>query len=172
VTHSKEELVTRDGMRVVLREMRPDDAALHDEFIAALDPQDLRFRFGSRVVEEPQGGHRVIAVDRESDVTIVAMTESAGGKSRIGGELRLHEDADGTRAEFAIAVRTDLQRQGLGRALLEKGIVICRERNLRLLYGLVDRSNSSMIALAQRLGFSVDAAPGGATVVVTHACPT
>lgn len=169
-----DELVTRDGMRAVLREMRPDDAALHDEFIAGLDRQDLRFRFGSRVVEAPHSGvYRLTAVDRESDVTIVATIETVpGNRTIVAGELRLHEDAAGAQAEFAIAVRSDLQRQGIGRALLQKGIAVCRDRNLRLLYGLVDQSNSSMIALAQGLGFSVDGAPGGATVVVTHACAT
>jgi len=36
-----------------------------------------------------------------------------------------------------------------------------------LLYGLVDRSNTAMIALARRMGFDVDEVPAGATVVVT-----
>ena len=49
---------------------------------------------------------------------------------------------------------------------------VCRERDLRLLYGLVDRSNAAMIALAERLGFAVEGAPGGTTVVVTHTCAT
>lgn len=163
-----DELITRDGMRVVLREMRADDVALHDEFIAALDPQDLRFRFGNRIVEVPPSRlHRITAVDHENEVTIVATTKAATGACRIVGEVRLQEDVDGRRAEFAIAVRSDLQRQGLGRALLEKAIALGRERNL-LLYGLVDRSNTAMIALARRLRFDVDEAPVGATVVVTR----
>jgi len=40
---------------------------------------------------------------------------------------------------------------------------------VRLLYGLVDPSNTGMIALARRLGFDVDEVPGGATVVVSLA---
>jgi L-amino acid N-acyltransferase YncA len=59
-------------------------------------------------------------------------------------------------------------RSRLGRALLEKAIAVCRERDLRLLYGLVDRSNAAMIALARRLGFEVDEVPAGTTVVVTR----
>ena len=162
------ELITRGGMRVRLREMRADDAALHDEFIAALDPQDLRFRFGNRIVEAPRSRlHRMTAVDHDREITIVAVTKTAAGACAIVGEVRLHDDADGGRAEFAIAVRSGLQRQGLGRVLLEKGIALCRERKLRLLYGLVDRSNTAMIALARRLGFDVDEVPAGATVVVT-----
>ena len=133
-------------------------------------PQDLRFRFGNRIVEAPRSRlRRVTAVDHDREITIVAVTKTAAKTCAILGEIRLHDDVDGTRAEFAIAVRSDLQRQGLGRALLEKGIALCRERKLRLLYGLVDRSNTAMIALARRMGFDVDEVPAGATVVVTLA---
>ena len=164
-----DELITRNGMRVVLREIRADDAPLHDEFIARLDPKDLRFRFGSRIVEVPRSRvHSITAVDHESEITFVATTQSAKGTCSIVGEVRVQEDVDGARAEFAIAVRSDLQGQGLGRALLEKAIAVCRERHLRLLYGLVDPSNAAMIALARRLGFDVDEVPAGATVVVTR----
>jgi acetyltransferase len=164
-----DELITRDGMRVVLREMRADDIAMHDAFIAALDPLDLRFRFGRRIVEVPRSRlHRMTAVDHEREGTIVATAKTAAGACQIVGEIRLQDDVDGTRAEFAIAVRSDHKRQGLGRALLEKAIAVCRERDLRLLYGLVDRSNAAMIALARRLGFEVDEVPAGTTVVVTR----
>jgi acetyltransferase len=163
-----DELITREGLRVVLRGIRAGDVALHEEFIAALDPEDLRFRFGNRIVEAPPSRlRRMTAVD-DNELTVVAVMEAATGASEIVGEIRLQEDVDGATAEFAIAVRTSLQRQGLGRALLEKAVEICRERNLRLLYGLVDRSNTAMIELARRLRFEVDEVPAGATVVVTR----
>jgi len=41
-----DELINLDGMDVLLRPMRADDAPLHQEFIARLKPDDLRFRFG------------------------------------------------------------------------------------------------------------------------------
>jgi acetyltransferase len=164
-----DELITREGLRVVLREIRAGDVALHEEFIAALDPEDLRFRFGNRIVEAPHSRlRRMMAVDHDNELTVVAVVEAATGVSEIVGEIRLQEDVDGATAEFAIAVRTSLQRQGLGRALLEKAVEICRERKLRLLYGLVDRSNTAMIELARRLRFEVDEVPAGATVVVTR----
>jgi acetyltransferase len=148
--------------------MRAGDAAMHDDFIARLSPDDLRFRFGNRIVEVRQGAlHGIAKVDREREITFVAITPTAIGTCDIVGEVRLQEGPDGERAEFAIAVRSDIQRQGLGRALLEKAIAVCRGRHVRLLYGLVDRSNTSMIALAQRLGFDIDEVPTGATVVAS-----
>lgn len=156
------------GMRVTLRPMQADDAALHSAFIAGLEPDDLRFLFGSRIGDVPRSErHHVTGVAHERETTFVATMQRDDGACEIVGEIRAQEDADGTRAEFAIAVRSDRQRRGLGRALLEEIVRFCRQRGIRMLYGLVDPANAAMIALAQRLGFDVDHVPGGATVVVS-----
>ncbi|HKU85507.1 MAG TPA: GNAT family N-acetyltransferase, partial [Casimicrobiaceae bacterium] len=127
------------GMRVTLRPMRADDADLHRAFIAALAPDDLRFRFGSRIGEAPRSERRrMTEVDDERETTFVATMQRDDGACEIVGEIRAHEDAGGARVEFAIAVRSDVQRHGLGRALLEKLVDFCRQRGIRLLYGLVD----------------------------------
>jgi acetyltransferase len=157
-----------DRMHVTVRPMRVDDTALHHEFIARLEPGDLRFRFGDRISEVPRSRLPVkTRVDHETETTFVATIRTVTGNCAIAGEVRIQEDVDGTRAEFAIAVRSDLQRQRLGRILLERAIAFCRERRLRLLYGLVDPSNTGMIALARRLDFDIDEVPNGATVVVS-----
>ena len=148
--------------------MQPDDAALHREFIAGLKPDDLRFRFGSRISGLPHAKlHGVTRVDHERETTFVATMKATSGTCKIVGEVRVQEDLEGGRAEFAIAVLSDLQRQGLGRMLLEKAIAFCRKRHIRLLYGLVDPSNASMIALARKLGFDIDDVPAGATTGVS-----
>ena len=156
------------GMDITLRQMNADDASLHQEFIARLGPDDLRFRFGARIGEVPHSErHRIAAVDHEAEATFVAIRRRGGGGCEIVGEVRAREDAEGGHAEFAIAVRPDLQRQGVGRALLEKLISFCRARQMTLLYGLVHPSNASMLALARRLGFHIDHVPGGTTAVVS-----
>ena len=156
------------GMPVMIRPMTARDAAMHGEFIAALEPDDLRFRFGDRVDRAPYAErYDITKVDHESETTFVAMARTVSGRCEIVGEARLLPDEYDARAEFAIAVRSDFQRQGLGRALLEKLIGFCRTRQMRLLYGLVDPSNIGMLGLARRLGFDVDHRPGEATVVVS-----
>jgi acetyltransferase len=145
-----------------------DDAAMHDAFIAALGPDDLRFRFGSRIEALPDAERYDVAkVDHEKEVTFVATVRASAGACEIVGEVRLREDAYDERAEFAIAIRPDFQRKGLGRALLEKLVEFCRTRPIRMLYGLVDPSNTGMLALARRLGFEIDQPPGEAPVVVS-----
>jgi len=158
-----------EGMRVTVRQMRVDDMAMHHAFIARLEPGDLRFRFGDRIGEVPRSKlPGMTRVDHKRETTFVATIRTATGKCTIVGEVRLQEDVDGTRAEFAIAVESGLQRQGLGRILLEKAIAFCDERQVSLLYGLVNPSNTAMIALARRLKFDVDEVPDIATVVVSR----
>jgi len=157
-----------DGPRIAVRRMSVEDAVLHDEFIARLEPHDLRFRFGSRISSLADTDLQAIAkVDHETETTFVATMAAAAGGYEIVGEVRLQADVEGASFEFAIAVRSDLQGRGLGRMLLEKAIACCRERRARLLYGLVNASNTAMMALARRLGFDIDEVPGGATVVVS-----
>ena len=60
---------------------------------------------------------------------------------------------DNIEAEFAIVVRSDLKRQGLGRLLLEKMIRYCRSRGTRAIVGDVLRDNEAMLGLAEDVGF-------------------
>jgi len=153
-------------MRVTVRQMQPDDAAMHRDFIAGLDPGDLRFRFGSRIDEVPPAKLRsVTKVDHEREATLVAIATTGAEDPEIVGEIRIQDDIDAPRSEFAIAVRSDRQRRGLGRRLLESAIAFCRARGVRLLYGLVDPSNAAMIGLARRLGFDVEDKTGAKVVV-------
>jgi acetyltransferase len=163
-----EELSELAGAEVTLRPIRADDLDMHDAFIASLDPQDLRFRFGGGIRDMQSSElDRVANVDHERETIIVATMQRDGGPCEIIGEVRAREDAHGERAEFAIVVRSDLQKRGLGRLLLDKVIRFCRSRGVRMLYGLVAPSNVAMLALARRLGFDVDHVPGGTTAVVT-----
>jgi acetyltransferase len=167
---SSEELIDLRGVRVTLRPIRADDAAMHDAFIAGLDPVDLRFRFGGRIAEVPHPEReRMTKVDPDREITFVATVRRDDGDCEILGEVRARADPYGARAEFAIAVRSDRQRLGLGRVLLEKVVRFCRENGVRQLYGLVAPTNTGMLALARRLGFDVDHVPGGTTAVVSLA---
>jgi acetyltransferase len=58
-------------------------------------------------------------------------------------------------AEFAVLVRSDLKRRGLGRLLMHKLIRYCRERGTQRLCGSVLSDNAPMLQLARELGFQV-----------------
>jgi acetyltransferase len=161
-------MTDRDGTHVTVRPMREADAAMRDAFIAALGPDDVRYRFGGRIGTSPDADRDdVCRVDRQSDASFVATTQAPDGRCAIVGEARLYRPANDGRAEFAIAVHPDFQRRGLGRAMLEQLVEFCRARSVGLLYGLVDPSNSGMLALARKLGFEIDRPPDEAPVIVS-----
>ncbi len=163
-----EEVIELAGRRVTLRPIRGEDEVQHDEFLARVDPNDLRFRFGREMGGVPRSElARMTEIDYEREMAFIATVPRAEGGWETLGEVRALADPYGARSEFAIVVRTDLQRMGLGRVLLEKLIGYCRARDVQLLYGLVAPSNTGMLGLARELGFEVEHVPGGRTVVVS-----
>jgi acetyltransferase len=106
-------------------------------------------------------------IDYEREMAFIATVAREEGRSETVGEVRMSAEPDGARAEFAIVVRSDFQRKGLGHALAEKMLRYCRARGVGLLYGLVDASNARMLGLAQRLGFEIERSSDGRTAVIS-----
>ena len=63
---------------------------------------------------------------------IVNMKNERGDPETIG-VIRAVSDADNNEAEFAIIVRSDMQRKGIGRKLMEKLVTYCNTRGTRRL---------------------------------------
>lgn len=144
------------GQRLVLRPIRPEDAAEHRRFLSLTSPGDLRLRFftGVRELPEPELAH-LTHIDYEYEMAFVAVGRGSTGGEEILGVARASAGPGSDSAEFAVLVRTDLKRQGLGRILMEKLIRYCRERGLRELRGSVLAENAPMTSLARSLGFRV-----------------
>lgn len=156
------------GRCVTVRPLRANDVAGYREFVEQIDRRDLRLRFGGDIEAlEPSALARLVEVD--DGVTFIATVATDDSGFEIAGDARARIDPHPykTSAEFGIVVRSDLQRLGLGKALLERLIQGCRARGVDLLYGLVAPSNEGMLTLARRLGFDVEHLPGGTTVVVS-----
>ena len=156
------------GERLLVRPIRGEDGAEHDAFLGGIDPESLRFRFGREVRSLPRSElARMTQIDYEREMAFIATIVRGDGRRETVGEVRMSAEPDGARAEFAIVVRSDFQGKGLGRALVEKMLRYGRERGIRTLYGLVNRSNERMLGLARRLGFEIERAPDARTVVVS-----
>jgi len=153
---------------ISVRPIRPEDSARYRAFLETIEAADLRFRFGPSFEGMSAAEiSRMSRVDHERETVFVATAQLQPGGAEIVGEVRARADEYGERAEFAILVRSDFQRSGIGQSLLEKLIGHSRTQGVRLLYGRVRSSNVGMLALARRLGFDIDQAPRGATVVVS-----
>jgi acetyltransferase len=150
----EEPVVLEGGRRLLLRPIRPEDEPAHEHFFQSLEPDDVRFRFFSVVRRMPHSQMaRYTQIDYDREMAFVATAPDDAGVPQTLGVVRAISDPDGTRAEFAIIVRSDLKGLGLGRALLDKMIRYCRARGIRLLVGQVLPENRRMLDLAKSLGF-------------------
>jgi acetyltransferase len=150
------ETVTRGGMEIFLRPIRPEDAPLLVEFFNSLSPTSVYYRFFMPLRELPLSMlTRFTQIDYDRDIVVVAIQRTSGGE-RIVGVVRLMSDPDVTSAEFAITVGDAWQKEGVGASLLEHSIHIARERGVQFVWGMVLPENKGMLALARSHGFNVN----------------
>ena len=157
-----EEQVDFQGRALLLRPIRPEDLPQHRQLIAATTAEDRRARFFSLVKELPEPDlARLTQIDYEREMAFIATAADASGQPQTLGVVRASTDPENLEAEFAILVRSDLHRQGLGTLMMRKLIRYCRERGTRRLAGEVLSDNSPMLALAQAFGFARERGPPG-----------
>ena len=138
------------GEILMVRAIRPQDAADLVELIARSSHEDVRFRFRGSLRELPRAwADRLAQIDYEREMALVGF-EGAN----LSGVARLVCDPLGESGEFALMVRTDRQNHGVGEALLHRLRAYAKSRGLARVWGEVDRTNEPMLGLADRLGFS------------------
>jgi acetyltransferase len=159
----EETVALRDGSRLLVRPIRPEDEPAHQRMFASLAPEDVRFRFFNQVKALPHSQMaRYTQIDYEREMAFVALEPSG----ETLGVARAIFDPDGVQAEFAIAVRSDRKGRGLGHALLDKLIRHCRARGAARVVGQVLPDNRAMLDLAASLGFRRRFVPGEGVVEV------
>ena len=148
----------RDGEKVFIRPLRPDDGALYPDYLAEVTPEDLRLRFFAPMREVRPGLiDKLIHYDPRHAMAFIAISEASG---RMLGVVRLHDDEAGDGAEFAILLRSHLKGRGLGWLLMKHMIGYARQKGLRTVHGQVLAENSTMLTMCAELGFHVADDPG------------
>lgn len=155
------------GPPLYVRPLQPQDAPLIEEFVRRLSPEDRRFRFFAALHGlDHKSAARLCQLDYDRELALI-VTPTQGGKD-ILGVARFHADPDNMEAEFAIAVRSDQQKQGIGYALLSTLSEIAAARGIKRLWGAVLADNARMLGLAKALGMQVSASTGSNTVRVVR----
>ncbi len=145
----------RDGTAVLIRPIKPEDAAAHYEMVAGFSQQTRYFRFFSLREEiSPEQMVRFTQIDYDRDVAIIAEVERDGKKISIGVN-RLVYYPHSEEYEFAVVVTDAWQGSGAGRLLMEKLIYIAKDRGIPEIFGLVLRDNVSMMRFIKNFGFKV-----------------
>ncbi|MBX9645753.1 MAG: bifunctional acetate--CoA ligase family protein/GNAT family N-acetyltransferase [Xanthobacteraceae bacterium] len=147
----------KDGWRVFVRPIRPEDEPLIHEMLRHVTLQDLRLRFFAPM---KHFSHEFIArltqLDYARAMAFVAFDEAT---NELVGVVRIHSDSIYESGEYAILLRSELKGRGLGWALMQMIIEYARSEGLKTISGDVLTDNTVMLGMCRSLGFEVKPDP-------------
>ena len=145
----------RDGTHVVVRHIRPSDAAELRRAFERLSPESRYRRFFGGVPQLTEASlHYLTEVDGRDHVAIVATTDGPepDGATGLGVARFVRLQDEPTVAEAAVTVVDDFQRQGLGRLLTTELAEAARERGIHTFRADVIADNEPMRAIMSEIG--------------------
>jgi acetyltransferase len=144
-----------DGTDVTIRPMRPEDAAIEQEFVRHLSEETKYFRFMHAVQELSEDMLvRFTQLDYDRELALIAVTEEKGRDVEIG-VCRYAINPDGESCEFALVVSDQWQHKAIGHRLMGSLIDAARSKGLKTMEGEVMASNHEMLKLVATLGFTI-----------------
>ncbi|MDJ0391394.1 GNAT family N-acetyltransferase [Roseomonas sp. E05] len=145
-----------DGRRLLVRPIRPEDAAAHAEAFRHLTPEDVRWRFFSQLKELPPAQiARMTQIDYDREMAFIAVETRPDGSHRTVGVARLIRQPGSNEGEFAVVTLPGWKGQGLGRHLMERLFEWGREQGVETVVGQVLADNMPMIGFVRALGFAL-----------------
>jgi len=160
----------KDGTRVNIRPIRPEDEPLMVEFHHRLSERSVYFRYFHLLNLSQRTAHerltRMCFIDYDRGMALVAERENPDGGHEllgIGRLTRVHGTAD---AEMAVLVSDDFQGRGLGSELIAQLIKIAKQEKIGRITADILAENRSMQRVCERLGFQLKYDPDDATVKV------
>jgi RimJ/RimL family protein N-acetyltransferase len=146
-------LILRDKTPVLIRRLLAEDAALYPDFLSEVTAEDLRLRFFAPMREvSHELLDKLINYDPARAMAFIAVDERS---RKMLGVVRLHDDASGESAEFAILVRSRLKSHGVGWLLMKHMIEFSKQKGLKTVRGQVLSENTTMLAMCTELGFHI-----------------
>jgi len=148
-----------DGTEVLIRPIRPEDEGMLIAFHRALSETTVRLRYMAPLRLDQRTTHerliRVCFSDYDRDIALVVENRPAGGEAEIVAVGRLSRRNAADDGEFALLVRDDWQRRGLGTELLRRIVDIARAERIPRVTATMLPSNTAMIRISEALGFTV-----------------
>lgn len=143
-----------NGRELLIRPIRPEDAAPLRAGFTLLQPDEVRQRFLYSLKEmTPEMAEQFTRINPKNEFALVAAEPLPPGEALVGAVARAAIDSTGRNAEFAILVSRYIAGMGLGRYLMTRLVKWARGKNLDSIYGDVFEHNHAMLELSQSLGF-------------------
>ena len=144
----------REGTRVHVRPIVPEDEPLLHEAVAAMSERTVYFRFFSPIKRLSDAvAHRLAVVDYNDRFALVATTHRPTARERIVGVARYDRAAGTDIAEVAVAVIDEFQRRGLGGILLGILARVAAEHGIKSFSLIVLPENQQMLGLLRKMGW-------------------
>lgn len=152
---TKEDLIYRqvftlkDGARILLRPLTPEDRQAYLDLYAPVSQDDLRYMRDN--VKDPQLINDWVD---QLDYTKVFPLVAVFGSRIVGSAtLHLHAGPERHRAEVRIFLSKDFRRRGVGSRLLQGLIELAKRHNLNMLEAEIVSDQHHIIRSFQTLGF-------------------
>jgi len=141
----------RDGRRIEIRALKPDDKAGMLDAVSHIGAQSMRRRFfgAKRSFSEAEQAF-YLNVDFVNHVALVAVVDEGGRPTIVGGGRYVVVQRGS--AEVAVAVVEAIQGQGIGSTLLRHLIVIARDAGLKELIAEVLPENAALLKVFEKSG--------------------
>ena len=157
-----------NGRELLIRPIRPEDAAPLRAGFALLHPEEVRQRFLYAIKElSEDAARKLVRPDPNLEFALVAAEPLPPGEALVGAVARVAVEPGTREGEFAILVSHYIAGMGLGRILMLRLVRWAKRKQLTRLYGDVLEHNTGMLQLAQSLGFHREAADAPGLVRVT-----
>jgi len=157
--HLTQEFPMNSGDTYSIRPLRWSDGENLKRLLANLSDESRYMRFLANIKEyTPKQLARLTQIDYHRDMALAAVI-GHGDEEEMIGVSRYMLLPDMKTAEFALVVQDSYQGQGLGARLMQSLFDVARSQQLTAIEGIVHGSNSSMLHLMNRLGFTIEVDP-------------
>jgi RimJ/RimL family protein N-acetyltransferase len=137
-----------------------------------MSERSVYLRFFSPLKRLPEElARRLARVDHRNRFALVATTDRPDGREHILGVARYDRVPDTEVAEVAIAVVDEMQRRGLGSALLGLLAQVAREHGIQTFVLIVLPDNQGLLRLLRKLGWIHHARLQGGVYEITFDLP-
>ena len=154
------EFTNREGLDFTLRPIRPEDEPKMVAFHEKLSEQSVYLRYFRAFNLEQRTEHerltRICYVDYDRSIALVVEhTNAQTGEAEILAAGRLTRLQNPEEAEFAMLVRDDFQRRGVGTRLLSHLLDFGRDEGIKRVIAYMLPENRGMIEISEKLGFAM-----------------
>jgi acetyltransferase len=164
--------VAKDGLRLTIRPIRPEDEPLMATFHRTLSESTVYMRYFHMLSLGQRVSHkrltRICFIDYDREMALVAVQkDSSTGNESIVGVGRLTKIQGANDADVALVVADSFHRRGIGTELLRRLVEVGRDERLDRITADVLGENYPMQRVCEKLRFSLTRGPDGTTFHAT-----